>query len=147
MSRGLAGNDRINGGAGFDILIGGQGADQLNGGDRGDFSYWVDDHQDDDTFRYLSTDDSYRTDSKSFVDLIVGFAGPSDKIDVSRLGYTKFGDGTGNTLKMAYNRDLDRTYLKDVEADSHGHKLEIALAGNWLDVLNNDNMVFAPAVG
>jgi serralysin len=143
---GLAGNDRINGGAGSDILIGGQGADQLNGGDRGDFSYWVDDHQDDDIFRYLSTDDSYRTDSKSFVDLIVGFAGPSDKIDVSQLGYTEFGDGTGTTLKMAYNRDLDRTYLKDVEADSQGHKFEIALAGNWLDVLNEDNMVFAPAV-
>lgn len=143
---GLAGNDRINGGAGSDILIGGQGADQLNGGDRGDFSYWVDDHQDDDTFRYLSTDDSYRTDSKSFVDLIKGFAGPSDKIDVSQLGYTEFGDGTGTTLKMAYNRDLDRTYLKDVEADSQGHKFEIALAGNWLDVLNDDNMIFAPAV-
>jgi serralysin len=143
---GLAGNDLINGGAGSDILIGGQGADQLNGGDRSDFSYWVDDHQDDDTFRYLSTDDSYRTDSKSFVDLIVGFAGPSDKIDVSQLGYTEFGDGTGTTLKMAYNRDLDRTYLKDVEADSQGHKFEIALAGNWLDVLNEDNMVFAPVV-
>jgi serralysin len=143
---GLAGNDRINGGAGSDILIGGQGADQLNGGDRGDFSYWVDDHQDDDIFRYLSTDDSYRTDSKSFVDLIVGFAGPSDKIDVSQLGYTEFGDGTGTTLKMAYNRDLDRTYLKDVDADSQGHRFEIALAGNWLDVLNEDNMVFAPVV-
>jgi uncharacterized delta-60 repeat protein len=143
---GLAGNDRINGGAGSDVLIGGLGADQLNGGDRGDFSYWVDDHQDDDTFRYLSTDDSYRTDLKSFVDLIVGFAGPSDKIDVSQLGYTEFGDGTGTTLKMAYNQDLDRTYLKDVEADTQGHRFEIALAGNWLDVLNEDNMVFAPSV-
>ncbi|MCF7536357.1 calcium-binding protein [Pseudomonas petrae] len=143
---GLAGNDRINGGAGSDILIGGQGADQLNGGDRGDFSYWVDDHQDDDIFRYLSTDDSYRTDSKSFVDLIIGFAGPSDKIDVSQLGYTEFGDGTGTTLKMAYNGELDRTYLKDVDADNQGHRFEIALAGNWLDVLNEDNMVFAPVV-
>ena len=143
---GLDGNDRINGGAGSDILIGGQGADQLNGGDRADFTYRVDDHQDDDVFRYLSTDDSYRTDSKSFVDLIVGFAGPSDKIDVSQLGYTEFGDGTGTSLKMAYNRDLDRTYLKDVEADSQGHKFEIALAGNWLEVLDEDNMVFAPAV-
>jgi uncharacterized delta-60 repeat protein len=143
---GLAGNDRINGGAGSDVLIGGGGADLLNGGDRSDFSYWTDNHDDDDVFRYLSTDDSYRSGSQSFVDLIEKFAGPSDKIDVSQLGYTGFGDGTGTTLKIAYNRELDRTYLKDTEADSQGHRFEVALTGNWIDVLNEDNMIFAPSV-
>ena len=142
--RGLDGNDRINGGAGADVIIGGAGADRLNGGDRADISLWTDNRENADVFRYLSTDDSYRTDSQSFADLIEGFT-VDDKIDVSALGYTGFGEGTDTTLKLVYNEALDRTYLKDAEADAQGHSFQIALAGDWRESLGEDNMVFAPA--
>ena len=140
---GLGGNDRIDGGAGADVIIGGAGADRLNGGDRSDISLWTDNHQNDDVFRYTSTEDSYRTDSQSFSDLIEGFT-VDDKIDVSTLGYTAFGDGTGTTLEMVYNKELDRTYLKDAEADAQGHWFQIALVGDWRESLDEDDMIFAP---
>lgn len=142
--QGGAGNDRINGGAGADVIIGGAGADQLNGGDRADINLRTDNHENDDVFRYTSTDDSYRTDSQSFVDLISGFVAYSDKIDVSALGYTGFGDGTGNTLEVVYNKALDRTYLKDDDADAQGHKFQVGLAGNWVEQLDENNVLFAP---
>ncbi|MEX6664312.1 calcium-binding protein [Pseudomonas sp. W2-17] len=143
---GLAGNDRIDGGRGSDVIIGGAGADLLSGGDDPNLSvYGRDGINDADIFRYTAATDSYRTDSQSFVDLIVRFANNNDKIDVSALGYTGFGDGTGTTLKMIYNDDLDRTYLKDVEADAQGHRFEIALTGDWTLDLRNADMIFAQA--
>lgn len=143
---GLAGNDRIDGGRGSDVIIGGAGADLLSGGDDPNLSvYGRDGINDADVFRYTAATDSYRTDSQSFVDLIVRFANNNDKIDVSALGYTGFGDGTGTTLKMIYNDDLDRTYLKDVEADAQGHRFEIALTGDWTLDLRNADMIFAQA--
>ncbi|MBD1554564.1 M10 family metallopeptidase C-terminal domain-containing protein [Pseudomonas typographi] len=142
---GLAGNDRINGGAGADVILGGAGADQLNGGDGENVQLFTGEHDIDDVFVYTSASDSYRTDTQSFDDLIVNFADYSDKIDVSALGYTGFGDGTGTTLKVAYDSELDRTYLKDLEADAQGHRFEIALTGNWVGELNHGAMVFAPA--
>ncbi|KAA8691304.1 Uncharacterized protein ALO80_00083 [Pseudomonas caricapapayae] len=142
---GLAGNDRIDGGRGSDVIIGGAGADQLSGGDDPNLSvYGRNGINDADVFRYTAATDSYRTDSQSFVDLIVRFADNNDKIDVSALGYTGFGDGTGTTLKMVYNQDLDRTYLKDVEADTQGHRFEIGLTGDWTQDLGNADMIFAP---
>ncbi|MGN8275129.1 calcium-binding protein [Pseudomonas sp. SMN5] len=143
---GLDGNDRINGGAGADVIIGGRGADRLNGGDRSDISLWTDNRQNADVFRYTSTEDSYRTDSHSSVDLIEGFT-VDDKIDVSALGYTGLGDGTSTTLKMVYNQALDRTYLTDVEADAQGYWFQIALAGDWRESLDNDNLIVAPDAG
>lgn len=141
---GLAGNDRIDGGRGSDVIIGGAGADQLSGGDDPNLSvYGRNGSNDADVFRYTAASDSYRTDSQSFVDLIVRFANNNDKIDVSALGYTGFGDGTGDTLKMVYNHDLDRTYLKDVEPDAQGHRFEIALTGDWTQDLGNTEMIFA----
>lgn len=143
---GLDGNDRIDGGAGADVIIGGAGADRLNGGDRADISLWTDNRENADVFRYTSTEDSYRTDRQSFTDLIEGFT-VDDKIDVATLGYTGFGDGTGTTLKMVYNQELDRTYLADVEADAQGHRFQIALAGDWRENLDEDDMTFAPDAG
>ena len=143
---GLAGNDRIDGGRGSDVIIGGAGADQLSGGDDPNLSvYGRNGINDADVFRYTAATDSYRTDSQSFVDLIVRFANNNDKIDVSALGYTGFGDGTGDTLKLVYNHDLDRTYLKDVEADAQGHRFEIGLTGDWTQDLGNTEMIFAQA--
>ena len=142
---GLAGNDRIDGGRGSDVIIGGAGADQLSGGDDPNISIYARNGNDADIFRYTAATDSYRTGSQSLADLLVRFADNNDKIDVSALGYTGFGDGTGTTLKMAYNADLDRTYLKDVEPDAKGHRFEIALTGDWTQDLGNDDMIFAPA--
>ena len=143
---GLAGNDRIDGGRGSDVIIGGAGADQLSGGDDPNLSvYGRNGLNDADVFRYTAASDSYRTDSQSFVDLIVRFANNNDKIDVSALGYTGFGDGTGDTLKLVYNHDLDRTYLKDVEADAQGHRFEIGLTGDWTQDLGTTDMIFAQA--
>jgi serralysin len=142
--RGLDGNDTINGGIGSDVIVGGAGADRLNGGDDLSVQLFNGKHENDDTFLYTAVSDSYRTDTKSMVDLIVDFADYSDKIDVSALGYTGFGDGTGTTLKVAYNQALNRTYLKDMEADAQGHRFEISMTGNWSDELDNSNMVFAP---
>lgn len=143
---GLAGNDRIDGGRGSDVIIGGAGADQLSGGDDPNLSvYGRNGINDADVFRYTAATDSYRTDSQSFVDLIVRFANNNDKIDVSALGYTGFGDGTGDTLKLVYNHDLDRTYLKDVEPDAQGHRFEIALTGDWTQDLGTPDMIFAQA--
>ncbi|WP_432718880.1 hypothetical protein QQL38_23900 [Pseudomonas syringae] len=78
------------------------------------------------------------------MDLIVRFSDNNDKIDVSALGYTGFGDGTGATLKMVFNHDLDRTYLKDLEPDAQGHRFEIALTGDWTQDLRNNDMIFTP---
>ncbi|MCF8984619.1 calcium-binding protein [Pseudomonas syringae] len=142
---GLAGNDRIDGGRGSDMIIGGAGADQLSGGDDPNLSvYGRNGINDADVFRYTAATDSYRTDSQSFVDLIVRFSDNNDKIDVSALGYTGFGDGTGATLKMVFNHDLDRTYLKDLEPDAQGHRFEIALTGDWTQDLRNNDMIFTP---
>lgn len=142
---GGAGNDRIDGGTGADVILGGAGADRLNGGDANDANISSPLYQNADTFLYTSASDSYRTADQSFVDLIVDFADRSDTIDVSALGYTGFGDGTGTTLTAVYNRALDRTYIKDVDADAQGHRFEIALTGNWEAELDTSNMVFAQA--
>ncbi len=131
--RGLEGNDRINGGAGDDVLIGGKGRDVLNGEEGAD------------TYLYTSVDESYRTDTESFSDVIVQFDRRVDTIDLSALGYTGYGDGTGTTLKVSYNDALDRTYLKDLEADAQGHRFELTLDGDWQYGALRDTVVFAPA--
>jgi serralysin len=141
--RGGAGNDDINGGIGADIIWGGEGADRLNGGDPAEANLYTPTYQNEDTFLYTSVNDSYRTATQSFADVIVDFADRSDKIDVSALGYTGFGDGTGTTLKVVYNYQVDRTYIKDVEPDAQGHRFELVLTGNWQDELDNSNMIFA----
>ncbi|WP_040263175.1 M10 family metallopeptidase C-terminal domain-containing protein [Pseudomonas massiliensis] len=139
---GLDGNDRINAGAGADVIIGGRGADRLEGGDRADIDILFDNAENADIFRYTSVEDSYRIDTQSFVDLIVNMT-VRDKIDVSALGYTGFGDGTGDTLRMVYNAQLERTYLQNTEANSQGHKFQVALEGDWRESLYDSNMIFA----
>lgn len=142
---GLAGNDKINGGPGADVIIGGVGADQMNGGDRIDINQQQTPNADADVFRYTSVDDSYVTATKSFSDLIVNLDKFDDRIDVSALGYTGFGDGTGTTLKITYSGASNRTYLKDLEADDHGHKFQIALTGDWVMEIDDRDMIFAPS--
>jgi Ca2+-binding RTX toxin-like protein len=108
------------------ILIGSGGADHLRGST----------HKD--SFRFEQAIDSYRGQA----DLISQFELSKDILDVAALGYTGLGDGTGATLKVAFNAALDRTYIKSLEADAQGHTFEVALEGD-LSGLAHRNFVFA----
>lgn len=131
--QGLSGDDRLAGGAGDDILLGGSGRDTLTGGEGSD------------TFLFAAATDSFRTATQSFSDVITDFQRYVDHIDVSALGYTGLGDGTDHTLKLTYNATLDRTYLKDLQADAHGHRFEISLVGDYRyeQHLQDTDFVFA----
>lgn len=124
---GEGGDDRIDAGGGDDVLDGGLGKDQLNGGSGAD------------SFRFGSTAESVRGSN----DVIVDFLALKDTIDVSALGYTGLGDGTDGTVKVVYNSDLDRTYIKNFDANASGERFEITLLGNLEGQLGADNFVFA----
>lgn len=130
---GRAGDDQLSGAGGDDVLVGGAGRDVLNGGSGRD------------VFLYTAASDSYRTAQVSHGDLIADFELYQDRIDVSKLGYTGFGDGTDHTLKISYNGALDRTYLKDLQPDAQGHRFEIAIQGDFEYDLTRSNVTFAKA--
>ena len=112
------------------ILIGGGAGDALTG------SAGVD------TFRYLNSSDSVH----GAADLITDFDVTQDKIDVAALGYTGLGDGTNGTLKLVYDTDLHRTYLKDYDLNAEGQRFEIALEGGYTKTFSADNLVVASSV-
>jgi serralysin len=64
-------------------------------------------------------------------------------LDVSALGFTGLGDGSGNTLRIAYSAATDRTYVQNKTADAQGHAFEIGLTGNLLNHLSAANVDFA----
>ncbi|PVZ19500.1 Hemolysin-type calcium-binding repeat-containing protein [Pseudomonas sp. URIL14HWK12:I9] len=132
--RGTQANDKLTGSGADETLIGAGGADRLTGGDGHD------------TFRYEAVTDSYRTASTSQADLITDFNPSQDQLDLSALGYSGFGSGLDGTLQLVYNASLDRTYLKDRQADANGNRFEIALQGNLVGSLNADNVLFVPVV-
>ena len=123
---GKEGDDILNANGGEQILIGGLGRDRLMGGSGAD------------TFAYETKEDSFRGGN----DLISDFRPTLDRLDVSALGYTGLGDGTHGTLKVAYSADTDRTYLKDLEANSNAHRFEITLSGDLTDQLTEKAFVF-----
>lgn len=124
---GDAGNNVMDGGQGNDILIGLAGKDNLTGGSGAD------------TFRYLSVNDSFRGGA----DLINDFSFARDTVDVSALGLTGLGDGSGTTVRVAYSASTDRTYLQNQTLDAEGHRFEVSLAGNLIDQISASNFVFA----
>ncbi|GAB3392444.1 M10 family metallopeptidase C-terminal domain-containing protein [Azotobacter armeniacus] len=130
---GRAGDDYLHGGAGADILDGGLGRDTLAGGSGADL------------FRFSSLEDSYRTDSEGFSDLILDFDAGEDRIDLSALGFTGLGDGHGGTLAVRVNEAGTHTYLKSFEANAEGQRFEIALQGDYVDQLSADAFLFAAA--
>jgi len=130
---GGAGSDRLDGGAGNDILDGGAGRDNLTGGEGAD------------VFRFSAREDSYRTASASFNDLIVDFDPAKDRLDLSELGFSGLGDGYNGTLLLQTNADGSRTYLKSLEADAEGRRFEVALEGNFTGLLTADNLLFERA--
>jgi len=125
---GLGGNDTLAGSVGDDLLVGGEGSDRLTGGAGSD------------TFRYDAVSDSYA----GAADLITDFTTGRDLIDVSALGFTGLGNGANDTLKVTYNSDADRTYIRSNQADSEGHKFQVTLQGDYSHTLSNDAFVFAP---
>lgn len=128
---GGAGNDKLWGKAGDDVIIGGLGKDTLSGG------------AGDDTFVFNQTDDSYRSSTANFTDRITDFTASVDKIDVSALGFTGLGNGSGSTLKIIYNGNSDTTQIENLTADSNGHSFDLTLKGNFSKALTDDSFVFA----
>jgi Ca2+-binding RTX toxin-like protein len=124
---GEGGNDVLYGGGGDDILDGGLGQDKLYG----EFGA--------DTFRFVSLGDSVRGNN----DLIADFLAFKDRVDVSALGFTGLGDGTDGTIKLVYNSDLDRTYIKNFDADPSGERFEITLLGGLESHLGAESFIFA----
>ncbi|WP_190726766.1 M10 family metallopeptidase C-terminal domain-containing protein [Pseudomonas typographi] len=108
-------------------MIGGGAGDAVAGGDGVD------------TFRYLDSSNSIH----GAADLIAGFDVAHDKIDVAALGYTGLGDGTDGTLKLVYDRDLHRTYLKVYDLNAEGQRFEIGLVGTFTKTFTADNLVVA----
>ncbi|WP_415860944.1 glycosyl hydrolase family 28-related protein [Azotobacter vinelandii] len=129
--QGGSGADRLDGGAGDDILDGGAGRDRLSGGAGAD------------TFVFSAREDSYRTDTAVFNDLILDFEASEDRIDLSALGFSGLGDGYGGTLLLKTNAEGTRTYLKSFEADAEGRRFEVALDGDHTGDLSAANVVFA----
>lgn len=116
-------DDVIAGTNGDDVLDGGAGRDRLTGSSGGD------------VFRFSAREHSCRTDSASFTDLITDFDPDQDRIDLSALGFTGFGDGRNGTLLVQTNAEGTRTYLKSYDADAAGRRFEVALDGNHVGAL------------
>jgi len=133
---GKGGNDILNGGGnaaflgGDDILDGGAGRDSLTGGDGADL------------FRFSNRADSYRTASEGFADQVHDFDPDEDRIDLSALGFTGLGDGYNGTLAVQVSGE--RTYLKSFEADTEGRRFEVTLNGDFGDLLDGGQLIFAP---
>ncbi|WP_426152996.1 M10 family metallopeptidase C-terminal domain-containing protein [Pseudomonas sp. DC3000-4b1] len=124
---GEGGDDWIYAGGGDDVLDGGLGKDELTGGTGVD------------SFRFSSTADSIRGQN----DVIVDFLASRDILDLSALGYTGLGDGSDGTVKVVYNNELDRTYIKNFDANASGERFEITLLGNLQGQLGVDDFIFA----
>ena len=112
--------------------VGGAGRDNLTGGSG------------DDVFRFANVDDSYRTDTTVFSDLITDFVSGTDRLDVSTLGFIGLGDGHDGTLKVQLSGDGSRTYLKSLDATANGHRFEVSLTGNHADLAAADVIFSAP---
>jgi Ca2+-binding RTX toxin-like protein len=121
------GYDSLYGKEGDDVLIGNGGADALSGDSGAD------------TFVYNRITDSYHGAADIISDLLVS----ADRIDVSALGFTGLGNGTGHMLEVTYNSSTQRTVVQSKEADADGHRFEISLSGDYTHTLSADNFVFA----
>ncbi|ACO79521.1 Secreted mannuronan C5-epimerase [Azotobacter vinelandii CA] len=134
---GHAGNDTLDGAGGDDILVGGAGRDTLTGGAGADL------------FRFDALSDSQRnyTTGDNQGDRIVDFSVGEDKLDVSALGFTGLGDGYNGTLAVVVNSAGDRTYVKSYENGADGYRFEFSLDGNYLELLGNEDFIFATPSG
>lgn len=118
-----AGNDLIDGGLGADTIRSGEGADVI---------------------RYTSLGDSYRSATTSFADAILDFNASLDRLDLSALGFTGFGNGHDGTLAIVQSDNTGRTYLKSYDADAEGQRFQITFNGLYEGLLDQDNVLFTP---
>jgi uncharacterized delta-60 repeat protein len=124
--------ERLSGHDGDDLLDGAGQRDVLEGGAGAD------------VFRINTIGDSYRIDSQVVSDRIADFDANLDRIDLTSLGFSGFGNGLDGTLAVQVNEAGTRTYLKSFEPDWQGHRFELALDGDLTQALNETNVVFAP---
>lgn len=132
--RGGEGNDILLGNTGADVIFGDFGVDRLTGGSGGD------------RFYFDSAQDSYRTATASFSDVITDFnddGGGHDQLVVFPMEFYDLGDGHGGTLEVSYNERLDRTYVRDLDGDGQGHFFQVVLSGNHENTLTRQNFDFA----
>ena len=124
--------ERLSGHAGDDLLDGAGQRDVLEGGAGAD------------VFRINTIGDSYRIDGQVVSDRIADFDANLDRIDLTSLGFSGFGNGLDGTLAVQVNEAGTRTYLKSFEPDWQGHRFELALDGDLTQALNETNVIFAP---
>lgn len=121
------GNDLIDGGGGRETITTGAGADVI---------------------RYTALSDSYRSGNQIFSDFILDFDASQDRIDLSALGFTGFGNGYEGTLAVVENTATGRIYLRSYDADTDGNRFEISFNGLYQGVLTTNNVLFsAVAIG
>ncbi len=109
---GLAGADRLIAGSGNNRLDGGAGADTLTGGAGAD------------VFQFAHLADSLDSGPDRITDFTYS---QGDRIDLSALGFTGFGDGYGNTLTLSRSAD-DSYRLENFQTDSSGHHFALDIA-------------------
>lgn len=129
------GEETLMGGAGQDNLYGRGSADRLDGGAGGDR---LSGGAGADTFVFSNLSDSQVSAQGDTTgrDRVIDFDSNSgDRLDVSALGFTALGDGTGTTLALAYDgvNDLTRLYSSRVASD--GEHFEVTLNGNQVAAL------------
>jgi len=124
--------ERLSGHAGDDLLDGAGQRDVLEGGAGAD------------VFRINTIGDSYRIDGQVVSDRIADFDANLDRIDLTSLGFSGFGNGLDGTLAVQVNEAGTRTYLKSFEPDWQGNRFELALDGDLTQALNETNVIFAP---
>lgn len=132
--RGSSGNDTLSGGHGNDSLFGdndgdtldgGAGADRLTGGAGADM------------FRFSNTTHSTAVS----YDVITDFTPGMDHLDLDGLGFSSL---TGNPvtasgeLRLEYDAVANLTFLRSDQSD-----FAIALSGNYVGVLTNNDIVFS----
>lgn len=131
---GGAGRDNLYGRGSADRLDGGAGGDRLSGGAGVD------------TFVFSNLSDSQVPTQGGTTgrDQIIDFDSNSgDRVDVSALGFTALGDGTGTTLALAYDSENDLTRLYSAQAGGDGAHFEAALSGDQVAALDRGGIDFA----
>jgi Ca2+-binding RTX toxin-like protein len=140
--RGGAGDDYLYGGGGDDYLYGGDGDDVIVGGSGRDVLYGGSGAN---TFVYTHITQSYHAaDDTAHADRIQDFAASSgNRIDVSAMEFTGFGNGHAHTLDVVVNEAGTRTYLKSYAYDEGGERFELAFDGDVSQYLTEGHIVFA----
>lgn len=123
--------DMLLGGLGNDTLISSIGRDTLTGSEGSDL------------FAYSDRSHSVKSGGR---DTITDFVVGEDKLDLAALNITGFGSSQ-DKVRIAYNAASDLTYIKnDYDDPVLDNRFEITLSGNYLEILTEDDFIFAETV-